>query len=754
MAPGTPHPELPARPPGSANLAGNRPVDISLDTLAREADWQDDSDVNIRQLFNTIFKRKWMILGIVFLGLAIGYINTLRTQPLYRANATIEIAKEAARILDQGMAEPQVIADAEFMATQSTLLRSRELAARTAESLSLTDRPEYADASLPDAHRLEAATNRILSRLRIVPEGRSRILRIEYISTDPLDAARVANALVENFIESSLERRYNTTAYARHFVEDRLIAARKALEEAESSLTEYAAREGFIELGNDTSIYALDGSTVISLNQQLADAQGQRIAAYEKFAQASANPSSIEIESSQELRRLRENRFNLQTEYENKLLIYRPEYPDVVKLRQQIELVDAEILAERDRIISGLESNYLAAREKEASLSQRIDELKAQLIDLRGRNVQYDILQRQVDTNRSQYEALLTRLKELTAAEGIGASQISIVDRATPPGNPYEPRLYRSLLLAGTIALLLGSGLAFLLNYLDDTIRVPEELADKLGLSILGIVPSAKGKADMITELLRDARNPLAEGFFSIRANLLFSTSAGVPRSIALTSNSPGEGKSTCCVGIALAFARSDYRVLIIDADMRRPSFATDNGTSVGLSGLLASNATLSSQIVSGEEENLFLLPAGRVPPNPAELLSSQKLFDILNESRQSFDLVIVDCPPVLGFADSPILANACDATVFVVQASRARRTAILRSLDRLKSTSARITGAILTKFDARKVGYDYDYYYTTYGPGAFDYAPSARGSRRRVREIGWFKTRGGDTRDPPADAG
>ena len=209
---------------------------------------------------------------------------------------------------------------------------------------------------------------------------------------------------------------------------------------------------------------------------------------------------------------------------------------------------------------------------------------------------------------------------------------------------------------------------------------------------------------------------------------------------MALTSASQGEGKSTCAVGLGLAFSRSGQRAVVVDADMRRPSFVVDHDISIGLSGLLASNAPIMEQVVTGPSEDLFLLPAGRIPPNPAELLSGHRLLEILEELRGVFEIVIVDCPPVLGFADAPLLAAACDATVIVVSSGTSRRVTIRRSIDRLKATGAQAVGGILTKFDARKVGYDYSYYYYNYGPGAYDYARPRVRSDRRSRKITLFE--------------
>ena len=726
--------------PGNLSVVGNSaPVPTTANRYG-EAPESDEYAIELRALVQIIFKRKWMIMSLLIIGLTAGYLSTLLVPPLYRAKATIEIAKHAAQVLSESSVTPQVQADPEFVETQSALLKSRELAQRVVEQLNLDQDPVYADQTLPQQDRVHAATQYLSQNLRVNVEGLSRLIAVRVSSPDPEDAARITNTLVENFIQTSLERKYNTTAYARHFVEDRLESARLSLEDSESLLARYAAEQGLVNFGGNSSIFSLDGETIVTLNKELATAESERIAAYQKYIKAENSPITLDVLDSPDLKKLREQRFQLDTEYQNKLEIYRPEYSEMTELKRRIELTDREIEAERTRIVDALETSFRAAEAKEASLRERIGELKTKLIELRTQSVQYGILERQVETNRSQYDALLTRLKELTTAEGIGASQASVVDRAIAPTHPFQPSLGKHLLLATILSLAAGIGLAILWEYIDDTIRVPEQLISKLGLPIIGIVPVASKSSDLVQDMMKNPKDSLAEGYFSIRANLLFSTNSGAPRCLSLTSASQAEGKSTCAVGLGLAFSRSGQRALVIDADMRRPSFVVDRNLSIGLSGLLASDADAMEHIIAGPTENLFLLPAGRIPPNPAELLSGHRLNEILEQLKQVFDIVIVDCPPVLGFADAPLLAAACDATVVVISSGKSRRITIRRSLDRLVSTHAQTVGAILTKFDARKVGYDYGYYYYNYGPGAYDYArPSAR-TERQSRKITLFK--------------
>lgn len=674
----------------------------------------------------TLLRRKFMIAAIVILGTLVAAVLTLRVVPLYRATATIEIQRQETRIMESGSVEPASIADNEFMATQYALLKSRVLAERVVEVLDLSSNEAYADQTLKREAKVRSAAGAINDNLSVSPEGRSRVVKVSFVSADPADAARVTNTLVESFIEGSLERKYNNTAYARKFLEERLATTKVALEDAERRLVDYAQQQGILEVGTETRNASLDVNSLVALNDELSKAQTERIDAEQRYRQVLNNTATQQYLESDDLKRLRSSRSNLTAEYQEKLGTFKPDYPDMLKLQARIDALDAEIASEKTSIVLAAEGTFKAAVAKEASLASRIEELKSDVQDMRGRKIDYTILQREVDTARAQYEALLQRLKEVSIAGGVGSSQVSIVDRAIAPALPFEPNLPRSLIQALILSLGLGVGLAFALNYIDDTIKTPEDVKQKLGLPALGVIPKARGREANITEALKDPRSPIAEAFFSARTALEFTTTSGAPRSLVVTSTRPSEGKTSTTISLGMSFAKAGRRVLIIDADMRKPSFVANAEDSVGLSGLLTHDQSLLDNVVGSVTEGLFLLPSGVIPPNPAELLSSARLPDILAEAAMHFDLVIVDSPPVLSFADAPVLGSLCDATILVLESGSIRRPAAVRTVERLIDANANVVGAVLMKFDAKKSGYDNGQYYYAYGKGAYEY-----GSRR-----------------------
>ena len=711
-----------------------------------------EGELDLSAMLSLLWRRKWMILAITLIGAAGAALYVFTATPLYQATATIEVQRQQTRIMESSEVEPVTIADAEFMATQNALLKSRALAERVAEQLNLANNPLYAEPEAGREERLRQAADAIQENLKIAPDGRSRVLKVTFVSPSPGDAARVANTLVESFIEGSLERRYNTTAYARRFLEERLVAGKAALEDAERELVAYAQDKDIVDILTDRGRTSLGVNSLVALNAELSKAEGERIQAEQRYQEVLTNAATQDFLDSEDLRRLRGRRSELAAEYQQKLVTFKPDYPDLVNLNARIEALDGEIEEHVGAIRAAAEASFGAAAAREQALNLRINELKGDVQGQREREIQYTILQREVDTARVQYEALLQRLKEVSISGGVGSSQISMVDRAAVPVAPFAPSLVRIMALGLFLSFGLGAGLALLLSYLDDRIKTPEDIKQKLGLAAVGVIPVVSGKARSISEELADPRSPVTEAFYSARTALEFTTPEGAPRSLLVTSTRPGEGKSSSTISLAISFARSGRRVLIIDADLRKPSFAANAQESCGLSGLLTGSDALGDHVIGSATEGLFLLPSGVLPPNPAELLSGPRLAGLIEEACAMFDIVVIDSPPLLGFADAPILGSVCDATLIVIESGAIRRAAARRTAERMQENQAHVVGAILTKFDAKKTGYYSEYYYYAYGRGAYAYGakPSAKRAETSKRKIRLFAEPWNRGQEPP----
>ncbi|UIP07368.1 polysaccharide biosynthesis tyrosine autokinase [Erythrobacter sp. SDW2] len=399
---------------------------------------------------------------------------------------------------------------------------------------------------------------------------------------------------------------------------------------------------------------------------------------------------------------------------------FEPAYPAVEQLTSEIAALDKSIAQEEGRVRSVGRESYNEALQREQQLAAQVQALKGQFAGQNQASIQYNIYQREVNTNRQLYDALLQRYKEIGVA-GVGANNISIVDRATVPKHPSSP----NLLLYLAVSLLAGLGLAaayvFLREQLNQSLRDPQDVKRLLGLPTLGVVPALE--EERLSEDLNDVKSIVSEAYFSIGTSLSFLTGHGTPRSMLFTSTMPNEGKSTSAVALARVLARTGKRVLLIDADLRNPSahLFIGDGRAVGLSNYLAGEDDVASLVQPTDVDNLSLLAAGPIPPNPAELLTGPRLAELLQSGNQPFDHYVVDGPPVLGLADSPLIASTVEGVIFTIEANGSRLRAIETAIQRLRDANANVFGAIVTKVDNRNSSYGYGYgdkygYGYTYG--------------------------------------
>jgi capsular exopolysaccharide synthesis family protein len=573
-----------------------------------------------------------------------------------------------------------------------------------------------------------------MGNFEVQPVPQSRLVRIAYSSEDPALAARIANAYADNFINSNLERRYEASSYARRFLQQQIERLKGELENTERRLVAYAQAQGLIPTGGGGEGGAGGGgggsslttTSLTSLNAALTAATSRRIAAEEQYRQ-SLN-AGLTAEVNERVAPMRQELSTRQAEYQEKLNTFQPSYPDMIRLRTRIEALERAIQAEAGRTTGGrsntLLAAYRAAQNEERTLQSRVNQLKGAVLDERGRSIQYNILQRELDTNRGLYDALLQRYREIGIAGGVGTNLVSVVDRAEPAGGPYTPVLLINLLIGAGAGFALGFLGALGLDILNDVIKNPDDVRNKLGLASLGVIPKKAG-ADPVLEDLKDRTSPVSEAYFSLSSALQFTTETGTPKSLLITSSRAAEGKSSTTLALSQNMARLGNRVLLIDGDLRKPAFVTGLDAEEGLSKLLTNSDPLDAHVLATEHENLSLLPCGPLPPNPAELLASARLKAIIAEGMEQYDMVIVDGPPVLGLADAPLLASVCRATLLVIESGQTRTRAALDAIGRLRGAGAHIVGAVLTKYRHRSHGYGYGYSYEPYRYGGI-------GSRER----------------------
>jgi capsular exopolysaccharide synthesis family protein len=585
--------------------------------------------------------------------------------------------------------------------------------------------------------------------LGVYPVRDSRLVRISFDSSDPALSARVANAFADNFIASNLQRRFDASGYARRFLEDQLAALKAKLEDSERQLVAYATQQQIIQIseggsGKDAappqSLAAMD---LGGLNSALTAAKANLVTATQRYRAAMAAPglAAPDVLADPTIQQLRQDQVKLAVQYNEQLKIYKPDYPDMVQLKQQLDDTTRQLSAAADTIRRSLRTQYDAAQAQVNQLQGEVDQQKTNVLDERNREIQYNILQREVDSTRTLYEGLLDRYKQIGVAGGITTNNISVVDRARTPGAPSRPQPMHNLAIAGLSGLALGVVLAFLLETMDQAVRKPADVESKLGLPVLGSVPLLeKGVQPM--EALADLRSPFSEAYHSIRSNLAFSTKDGAPKVLSVTSARPEEGKSTTAFALAQGFARAGMRVLLVDLDLRNPSqhkiIGADNR--VGASNLLTGAVRLQGAVQPTDWPNLFLIPSGPLPPSPAELLIGPRLVAFTKEATEHFDIVILDGPPVMGLADAPLIASVATGAVLTIEAGRTSRAQARAAIKRLRVGDARLFGAILTKFDSRKTAYGYGYAYAydyeynyAYGRKEPEAEPAAVTARRSI---------------------
>lgn len=695
-----------------------------------------DATVDLRKFWGLIVKRRLFLLGIVAVAIVLGIIVTLIMTPIYRATTAIQIEREATKVLEGQDVQPveQAMEAERFLQTQIDLLGSRTLALEVADALGLqssrstfltdmgvSENFEGLEPARARALRRELIIKTLSENLNILWTRNSRVVRLTFDSPDAGMSQRIVNMFATKFIASNLERRFQSTAYARDFLQRRLDETKNRLEASERQMIAYAREAQLIDAsdadrGQTRGPRSLTTASLVQLNDAYSGARAARIAAEQRWraSQSGGLYALPEVLANPAIQEITQKLAELRSDYQNQRKVFKPDYPALAQLNAQIAELRGQLDREAANIRNTIRTQYDVARQQELALSGDVDALKTQTLNEQQRSIRFNILRREADTNRQLYDALLQRFKEISIAGGVTANNISIVDLADAPNKPIRPNPIKNLLLAAILGMIAGLSWIFIRDRFDDTVRTPDDLQAKLGLPLVGLVPIVP-RDTSASAALEDARSDLSEAYASIRAALQFSTSGGAPTPLLVTSSQQSEGKSTTSLAIATSFARIGQRVLLIDGDLRRPSLhnTLGLGRESGLSDVLASQRAILDVAQKTDQDNLWFVSCGPLPPNPSELLAGSGLQRALTSASDEFDLVIVDGPPVMGLADAPMIGAAAHATLFVIESGRTHRGQSKVALSRLRDTGAPVIGAILTKFDRKQASYGTDYAYS-----------------------------------------
>ena len=696
-------------------------------------------------------KHQWLILSFLLAVVTIVSIATFRMQPVYSTTARIEIDRENSNVLPfQGADSFDYMMDTDnYIETESKILTSETLALQTIRSTGLASHAEYSSGEGPSEaiasgslanHKRPPELATFLGSLSVRRVPNSRLLDVTFESTDAQLAARVVNAHIENFKEDNFRSRYQAIAQASSWLSDQLDDLKLKVQHSEDARIEYERKNQIWELDDKQNVST---QRLSDINKELTDAQSERMkrqALYE-FAKSGTADSVPELRSDAVLQDLFKKRGDLNSQASDALAQYGPNFPKVQRLQGQLKEIDQLISDEKKSITDQMGNDYNAARQRETLLTQALDQQKIEASQMSERLVEYNILKREAEANKTLYDGMLTKLKEANIAGALKSSNIRVVDPAMIPSTPTRPAKTRNVALAIIVGLVGGIGLALLREYLDNTVKTPDDIETLSRLPSLAVVPAfsesngngrrglLKGVSsngyDKRIELVAQhlPKSQMSEAFRALRTALLLSQPDHPPQVILVTSALPREGKTTAAANLAVTLAQLGDSTLLIDADLRKPGVGRllnmTDGKYAGLSSYLAGVSSLDLVTVPHPSiPNLAAIPTGPLPPNPADLLSSHKLADAITELRGKFKFIVIDSPPIMAATDAVILSVQVDGVLLVVRSGETPKEAFTRTRDLLVSVKCRLLGVVLNAVDSSAPDYYYSYRYYPYSYG------------------------------------
>lgn len=713
-----------------------------------------DDDVHLLNYLRVLHKRRRTALTAFVIVFGTVTVYTFTATPVFSARTQILIENENPNVVKFEEVVDQNKSMNDYYQTQYRILQSRALARRTLDAEKLWGDPlfEAADtelksmnpvawarvasnhvqgwfsrASAPsaptDAPAESAAQSRVidafLKGLTVLPVRNSRLVDVSYRSPNAELSARIANALAKQYIDQNLEFRFLATKEATEFLNERTAEQRKALEESEQALQQYREKTGAMALEDRQNIVV---QRLADLNAAVTRARTERIekeSVYNQIRTIQDDRAAIDtfpaILNNVFIQQLKGQQSDLQRQQAQLAEKLGARHPEMVKVQTAIESTESRINAEVQKVVQALRNDYQAALANERSLQASLDQQRAEAQDLNRAAIQYGVLERDATSNQSMFTGLLERSRETGISGELKTSNIRIVDPAETPRRPSSPNKLINMAVAVLGGAFLAIGLAFFFEYLDSRIKQPDEIKAHLGLPFLGMIPSFDPKETTGPPLLdKDMPHEFAEAFRGIRTNVLFSSADAGSKSIVVTSTGPGEGKSVVSANLAMSVALTGARVLLIDADMRRPKTHELFGVNLepGLSNVMVGNAKASEAVKRTRTPNLWLLSAGKHPPNPAELLGSKRFKEFMATLGEHFDWVIIDSPPVMAVTDASIIAHKATGVVFVVGAEMTNKGAAKAALDQLDAAKAKYVGGILNRVDVHRNPYYYARHY------------------------------------------
>jgi len=702
--------------------------------------------------FIVIKKHQWLVITFLLTVVTVVTIASFKMKPIYVATARVEVDKEVQNTVQFQDSNPyDEFEDMDsYLETQTKILQSETLALQTIKTLDLGKYPEFGGASTPlnfgqagSSERKPAILGAFLGSLSVKRVPNSRLIEVSFEAQDPQLAAQVVNAHLQDYIELNFRSKYDATTQASNWLSAELEELRIKVEKSEDARLAYERENQIwqIDEKQDITTQKLGDMSKAVTEAQTELAEKEALYRMATSGNIDALPAARESTVIQDLLK---RKADLDQQYADAVNQYGPNYPKVQRLLdQQKELAD-DLEKARKTVADGVAEDYNTARNRVALLQEGLDKQKAEANDLAEKLVQYHILQHDAEANKQLYDGLLQKLKEAGITAGLRSSNIRIVDPALVPTGPSRPQKARNILLAFLVGLVGGIGLAIFREYLDNTVKSPDDIELLAGLPSLAVVPSLPGLNGHQGKLSRLAgesarqlgagprvellsyvqpKSQISEAFRALRTSLLLSQAEHPPQVILVTSALPREGKTTAAVNLAVTLAQLGDRTLLMDSDMRKPGIRRALNLTVGkdsgLSSYLAGVCTLDEIMIPHPTiNNLTALTTGPVPPSPADLLSSHRMREALAELRRRFKFIVIDSPPIMAATDAVILSSLTDGVLLVVRSGETPKEAFTRTRDLLVGVKSRLLGVVLNAVDSSAPDYYYSYRYYPYAYG------------------------------------
>lgn len=755
---------------------------LQLAGNVNRAEEELENEISLRDIWRLIVKHKWLLIVITVLGLLLALLLSLLKTPIYQTSTTLQIESRAPRVvqfkntIDQGQEGGD---DYMNLATQIEILGSRNLAERVIKDLNLGQQ-NAANVGLPQSggsvaidasssadldqakpvgfvaklqsrmaetyEKLnkpakeskgkldqEAVVAAFKSGVRIEPVKNTKMVKIWAENANPVMAARIANAMSQSFIALTLERRMESSTYAKTFLNEQLKLTKAKLEESELKLNSYTRSNNILTLDEKTNV---NNQTYTDYSAALAKAVQERIKFESEYDSIKTTPDNArQVLDNKTVQSFKEQRAKLDADYQDNAKIYKDNFPKMQQLRARINDVDEKIKLEVANVLVSAQVQLNMAKQQETLLAARLKQARGEILTGQENSIPLNMLKRDVDTSRQLYDGLLQQVKEVGVVGGVESNNIQVVDKAEAPLFPFKPDLRTNSAIGALAGLLLGLALIFLIESLDDTIKFTDEVEKLLNLPLMGVIPKTKERADLASVALlaqEDPRGHMAEAYRSLRTAMQFSTAEGAPKRLLVTSSTKSEGKSTTSLALAISFAQLGGRVLLMDADMRKPVLhkLVSLKNNAGLSNYLAGNQDITPLLRETKIPGLTVMTAGPIPPNPVDLLTGPRFGELLDALQTAgYDQIIIDCPPVLGIADAVVLGSQIPSVLYVAQAGYTRKKLIKDALRRLRMAGIVPRGVVLTKATKQNnADYSFEDYY-----GYGDEVPVARKSSKRL---------------------